>query len=65
MQSFCDLETPEQERLRFAPPPATIRETLFARLARRAIPVDHTPLPRRTTPRPALPHPADCRCPSG
>jgi len=64
MQSFCDLETPQQERLRLGVPETAPAGSWLAQLAQLLgpAPIDQD-CGLLTQERPA-PHPAACRCPS-
>ena len=66
MQSFCDLETPQQERLRLGTPESAPADSWLGKLARLLgpAPIDQNrDLLTLENPAP-LAHPAGCRCPS-
>lgn len=66
MQSFCDLETPQQERLRLGSPESAPAGSWLAQLAQMLgpAPIDQSrDLPTLRKPAPLAP-PATQRCPS-
>jgi hypothetical protein len=66
MQSFCDLETPLQERLRHGVPGSAPADSWFSQLARLLGPSPMDQDCTLLTQEKATPasHPATCRCPS-